>query len=139
MTYMELRMIQRPFRTGAALLGAVALLTACGGGDEDSGTPASESSTTSDSATSSGSESAATKITISDFEYSVPESVPAGAKITVTNSDDVGHTVTTDTGDTFDEAVGGGETVTFTAPDKAGEYPFHCTPHPRMTSTLVVE
>lgn len=118
-------MIQRPFRTGAALLGAVALLTACGGGDEDSGTPASES--------------AATKITISDFEYSVPESVPAGAKITVTNSDDVGHTVTTDTGDTFDEAVGGGETVTFTAPDKAGEYPFHCTPHPRMTSTLVVE
>lgn len=75
-------MIQRPFRTGAALLGAVALLTACGGGDEDSGTPASEISTTSDSATSSGSESAATKITISDFEYSVPESVPAGAKIT---------------------------------------------------------
>lgn len=139
MTYMELRMIQRPFRAGAALLGAVALLTACGGGGEDSGTPASESSTTSDSATSSGSESAATKITISDFEYSVPDSVPAGAKITVTNSDDVGHTVTTDTGDTFDEAVGGGETVTFTAPDKAGEYPFHCTPHPRMTSTLVVE
>ncbi|WP_435202785.1 cupredoxin domain-containing protein [Janibacter sp. GS2] len=69
----------------------------------------------------------------------MPDSIPAGAEISVTNSDDVGHTVTADSGDTFDESVPPGETVTFTAPEKAGEFPFHCTPHPDMTATLVVE
>ncbi|NYF97544.1 cupredoxin domain-containing protein [Janibacter cremeus] len=85
------------------------------------------------------SESNEVTITISDFTYSVPDSVPAGAEITVTNSDEVGHTVTADSGDTFDVAVEPGATVTFTAPESAGEYAFHCIPHPAMTSTLVVE
>ncbi|MFD1716355.1 cupredoxin domain-containing protein [Georgenia deserti] len=77
-------------------------------------------------------------ITIVDFEYELPESVEPGATITVTNEDDVGHTVTSDEEGIFDVVVGPGETVDFTAPEEAGEYPFHCTPHPQMTSTLVV-
>ena len=63
----------------------------------------------------------------------------AGAEITVRNVDGVGHTVTADEGEAFDVVVGPGSEVTFTAPTEEGEYPFHCTPHPAMTGTLVVE
>ena len=76
-------------------------------------------------------------ITISDFSFEVPDSVPAGATITVVNEDSVFHTVTADDG-AFDRAAPGGESVTFTAPEEPGEYAFHCTPHPNMTATLVV-
>lgn len=144
---MELTRARHPLRTGAALVGAIGLLTACGGGGggdtATSSSASSTSSTASDSATSSGSTSTpdASKatITISDFTFSVPDSIQPGAEITVTNKDTVGHTVTADSGDTFDEAVAPGATVTFTAPDTAGDYAFHCTPHPDMTSTLVVK
>lgn len=77
-------------------------------------------------------------ITISDFEYSFTGTFAPGATVTVHNEDNVGHTVTSDTGGQFDVAVGPGETVTFTAPEEPGEYPFHCTPHPDMVSTLTV-
>lgn len=77
-------------------------------------------------------------ITISDFSFDVPDTVEPGAEITVRNEDGVGHTVTADDGESFDVPVGPGEEVTFTVPEEEGEYPFHCTPHPQMTDTLVV-
>lgn len=77
-------------------------------------------------------------ITIRNFEYEMPESVPAGAEITVVNEDTAPHTVTTTETDDFDAIVQGGETTTFTAPTEPGEYPFVCTYHPNMTGTLVV-
>lgn len=77
-------------------------------------------------------------ITIRDFEYEMPETVPAGAEITVVNEDTAPHTVTTTETDDFDAIVQGGETTTFTAPSEPGEYPFICTYHPNMTGTLVV-
>ena len=76
-------------------------------------------------------------IIISDFAFEVPDSVPAGATITVVNEDSSFHTVTADDG-AFDQDAPGRESVTFTAPEEPGEYPFHCTPHPNMTATLVV-
>src|SRR5690625_2935241 len=78
-------------------------------------------------------------IVISDFTYDVPDSVPAGAQIAVRNDDDVGHTVTSDEEGMFDVAVAPGEEAVLTVPDQPGEYPFHCTPHPTMTATLMVE
>lgn len=77
-------------------------------------------------------------ITISDFEYSLTGTFEPGATITIYNEDNVGHTVTSDTDGQFDAVVGAGETITFTAPDEPGDYPFHCTPHPQMVSTLTV-
>jgi plastocyanin len=66
--------------------------------------------------------------------------VKANSVVTVTNKDIVSHTVTSDTQGIFDTGlIGKDETKTFTAPAKAGEYPFHCTPHPSMTGVLVVE
>jgi plastocyanin len=77
-------------------------------------------------------------ITIRNFEYEMPDSVPAGAEITVVNEDTAPHTVTTTETEDFDAIVGGGETTTFTAPSEPGDYPFICTYHPNMTGTLTV-
>jgi plastocyanin len=64
--------------------------------------------------------------------------VSPGATITVDNKDGTDHTVTSDTGNAFDDAASPG-TSTFTAPTKPGSYPFHCTIHPSMHGTLVVK
>lgn len=102
-------------------------LTGCaGGGSDTEETPAPEPA------------DGVVVITISDFAYEVPETVEPGAEITVHNEDDVGHTVTSDEEGVFDVPVGPGEEATFTVPSEAGDYPFHCTPHPSMTATLVV-
>lgn len=77
-------------------------------------------------------------IVISDFSYDLPDAVPAGAQVTVRNEDGVGHTVTSDDG-VFDVEVAPGGEAVLTVPDEPGDYPFHCTPDPAMTGTLVVE
>ena len=138
---------------GAALtLGAVLFLAGCGdddsGGDSAAGQASTGGATSapatpgqSDSPAAPGSSEAPTEdvvIVIKDFSYTVPDSIPAGATITVRNDDSVGHTVTSDDDGVFDVPVGPGEEAQLTAPAQAGEYPFHCTPHPNMTGTLVV-
>lgn len=75
---------------------------------------------------------------IKDFDYTMPTTVKAGSKITVTNKDGASHTVTSDTGGLFDAVVKGGATTTMTAPMKPGKYPFHCTYHGSMKGVLVV-
>ncbi len=77
-------------------------------------------------------------ITIVDFEYQVPETIAPGAEVTVINEDDAPHTVTADGDGDFDVELAGGETVTFTAPEEAGEYSIICTYHPEMAGTMIV-
>lgn len=123
----------------------LATTAACGGGGEAELAPPAAGSQSEPSSSAPSPDSVATAekpaeeivITISDFAFDVPESVPPGAEITVVNEDSSYHTVTSDDG-TFDVGARNGEPVTFTAPDEPGEYPFHCTPHPNMTATLVV-
>lgn len=121
----------------------LATTAACGGGGEVQPAPPAASSESSSSASAADGEATAEEpaeevvITISDFAFDVPDSVPPGAQVTVVNEDSSFHTVTADDG-TFDEGARKGEPVTFTAPEEPGEYPFHCTPHPNMTATLVV-
>lgn len=80
----------------------------------------------------------AAQITIADFGYEISGTIAPGATISVMNQDNVGHTVTSDEDGVFDVVVGAGESVTFTAPEEPGDYPFHCTPHPAMVSVLTV-
>lgn len=84
-------------------------------------------------------EDGAALITIVDFDYETTGTIEPGAEVTVTNEDNVGHTVTSDEDGLFDVEVGPGETVTFTAPAEPGEYSYFCIPHPAMVSSLVVE
>lgn len=140
---------------GIVLAVGLFTVTGCGGdGNEPGGEPgamASESvagpETTAQESmppSSSPAESKSTSdekvvITVEDFQYDIPESVSPGATITVVNKDSVPHTVTSEEEGIFDAVFEGGETVTFTAPEEPGEYPFFCVYHPNMTGTLVVK
>jgi plastocyanin len=130
-----------PARLVLAAVSAVTLV-ACGssGSSSSSGTTSSSPPSSSSSAASSSSEasSTASTITIKSFSFTTPDSVSPGATITVDNKDGTDHTVTSDTGNAFDDAASPG-TSTFPAPTKPGSYPFHCTIHPSMHGTLVVK
>lgn len=64
--------------------------------------------------------------------------IKKGTTVTWTNQDSVAHTVTSDDGSFETDLLAKGESgsVTF---DKAGTYSYHCTPHPNMKATIIVE
>ena len=64
--------------------------------------------------------------------------VKKGTTVVWTNQDSVGHTATADDGsfDTGLLAKGESGSVTF---DKVGTFSYHCTPHPYMKATIIVE
>lgn len=78
-------------------------------------------------------------ITIKDFKFEGPDSIAPGATVTVINKDSAAHTVTSEEEGLFDTVVEADSTVTFTAPEEAGDYAYVCTYHPNMTGTLVVK
>lgn len=80
------------------------------------------------------------EVSIQNFEYT-PSSITidSGDTVTWTNLDDARHTVTSDTGNELDsDLLSNGETYehTFT---EAGTFAYHCTPHPYMKGTVIVE
>ncbi len=144
-------------RLAAALLAGSAVLgiAACGNagssssaGPATSAPPAASASANSATSTPPGSSPATASspsdtpspatIHIKSFAYTGPDTVPAGATVTVMNMDSQAHTVTADDG-SFDAVVKGGASVTFTAPQKPGAYAYHCTYHSNMQGTLTVK
>ena len=122
----------------AALLIAALFLGGCASGGGGSGVTTVPGKAP-ETGTASAAAAAAT-ITIKDFGYGAPITVPPGAVVTVTNTDSAAHTVTADKGSAFDAKVAGkGGTATFTAPSAPGTYPYHCTYHPDMHGTLTVK
>ena len=89
------------------------------------------------SPTSSGS-SAAPTIKIHDYNFGLPITVTAGAKVTVQNTDSETHSVSSDDGSFTAGNVVPGRTITFTAPSKPGRYRFHCNFHASMHGSLTV-
>ena len=79
------------------------------------------------------------KVVIKDFRY-VPMSltVKAGTTVTWINMDDEPHVVASDTGLFRSGALDTNETYSFKF-DKPGTYQIHCSIHPRMVGTIVVE
>ncbi len=64
--------------------------------------------------------------------------VKAGTTIKWTNKDAMAHTVSSDSSGVFESgSVANGATFSFTF-STPGTYPYHCTPHPSMTATVVV-
>jgi len=82
---------------------------------------------------------AAPQVMIDNFVYSpVPLTVKAGTTVTGINPDDIPHTV--------DSAQGKFESAALDTDDKfefrfteAGEYPFYCRIHPKMTGKVIVQ
>lgn len=123
-------------RTRLLIAGAVAIgslgLVACGGDDDDSGgTSGGNTNTTS----SSSGDSVAYDIT--GIAYT-DLTAKAGETITITNDSGVAHTFDTDEEGVVEEDVAASGTTDIKAPDKAGDYPFHCDIHPSMKATLTV-
>jgi plastocyanin len=117
-----------------AMVAAALALAACSSGG--SSTPTTSMG---GSSASSGSTQGGTTITISNFMFSpMALTVSPGATVTVVNKDSVAHTLTGKAGafDTGD--VQPGQSKTFTAPNKAGSYPYLCSIHQYMTGMLTV-
>lgn len=65
--------------------------------------------------------------------------ITAGDIIIWTNLDNMDHSVTSDDGTTFDSGlISNSQTFTLTGLS-AGTYGYHCTPHPSMTATIIVQ
>lgn len=111
------------------LLGMTLVLAAC-----SSGTPSGRPTST-----ASGGNAKADSIVIHNFAFS-PNSltVAPGATVTVTNKDQVTHTLTATKGDFNTGDISGGTSKTFTAPNTPGTYSYICSIHQYMTGTLVV-
>lgn len=78
-------------------------------------------------------------ITIKNFAFS-PSSITVapGTSVIVTNDDSVAHTLTGKSGGFDTGDIQAGQSKTFTAPNRAGSYPYICTIHQYMTGTLTV-
>jgi len=130
------RVGRRPARTAVLIVilaAAGLLLTACG-----SSTPSSSSSTPTTSSGSTGPAKADT-ITMKNFAFSPATiTVAPGSTVTVTNDDNVAHTVTSSTQKFNTGDVNPGQSVTFKAPEAPGRYPYICMIHQFMHGTLVV-
>lgn len=77
-------------------------------------------------------------VTIEDFAFAPRTiTIDAGDTVTWTNRDEVVHTATADDGSFDTGNIGRGQRRSETF-DDPGTYPYHCTPHPEMTATVVV-
>lgn len=78
-------------------------------------------------------------VTIQNFAFSPATlTIKVGDKVTWTNKDSAGHSATADKGN-FDTGIlqnGQSGSVTFSKP---GTYTYHCSVHPMMKATIVVQ
>jgi plastocyanin len=114
------------------LIGVALALVACSSGGSSTSSPAATGAT-------SGGGASSDAITIHNFAFSpATVTVAPGATVTVTNKDQVTHTLSATKG-TFDTGdIAAGQTKTFTAPRTPGTYSYYCMIHQYMTGTLVV-
>jgi plastocyanin len=64
--------------------------------------------------------------------------VPVGATVTWTNSDDIPHTAVSTDGVFKSKVMDTDEKFSYTF-TKAGTYPYYCSVHPKMTGKVVVQ
>ena len=78
-------------------------------------------------------------VTIQGFAFSPTTlTVAVGATVTWTNDDTTTHTATADDGSFDAGKIAPGQTATATF-SKAGTFAYHCTIHPQMKATIVVQ
>jgi plastocyanin len=122
-------------RSAAALVGLCAIAAA--------GLTAScfSERTTGTSADCAGTTESPCVVEIRDLAFRPTElRVPAGAQVTWVNRDAVGHTSTSDAGVTpaWDSPLLATNATFSRGFASAGEFPYHCEPHPNMRARIVV-
>jgi len=80
-------------------------------------------------------------VSIQNFAFGQKSlTVKKGDRIIFQNRDTVGHTATSDTGKFDSGMLANGASYTLDTANLApGSYPYHCTPHPNMTATIIVQ
>ena len=79
-----------------------------------------------------------TQVVIDNFVYSpVPLTVKVGTQVTWINHDDIPHTVDSTHGKFKSAALDTDDKFEFKFTE-AGEYPFYCRIHPKMTGKIIV-
>jgi plastocyanin len=78
-------------------------------------------------------------VSISNFSFNPATlTVKKGTRVTWTNNDSVGHTVTADNGSGPGSGLlNNGDSYNYTF-DATGTYPYHCSVHPSMKGTVIV-
>jgi plastocyanin len=81
----------------------------------------------------------ANTIAIQNFAFNPATlTVKAGTTVTWTNLDSTNHPVASDTGVFNSGTLNNGQSYSFTF-NQTGSYPYHCTVHPSMTGTVIVD
>jgi plastocyanin len=124
--------------TGLIVAAALAI-GACSGASSPTAAPASApASAAPASAAGGGGGGTASAVTIQNFAFNPATiSVKVGTKVTWTNQDSAGHTVTFDTGSDTSDTLAQGATYDHTF-DAAGSFAYHCKIHPTMKGTVTV-
>lgn len=130
----------------AAVAGALLALPGCSdssGGSTSSTTTPGATTTTPGATTTTASPSApagSAQIVIQNFAFSPATlTVHPGVQVVALNKDTTTHTVTATDNTSFSTGdIAPGKSATFTAPKKAGTYPYICSIHPFMKGTLTV-
>jgi plastocyanin len=78
------------------------------------------------------------EIRITGFKFPETVTVAAGQTVRWINDDAVDHTITFDSGEGTSPPIGQGGVFTHTFA-RAGTYTYHCTPHPFMRGTIIVQ
>ncbi len=82
---------------------------------------------------------AAAEVKIDNFSFSLATlTIAVGTTVTWTNNDDIPHTVVGTDKAFKSKVLDTGEKFSFTF-TKAGEYPYFCSIHPKMTGKVVVQ
>ena len=90
-------------------------------------------------ATTAAGTDAGTQVMIDNFAYSpVPLTVKVGTTVTWINHDDIPHTVDSTQGKFKSAALDTDDKFEFQFKE-AGEYPFYCRIHPKMTGKVIVQ
>jgi len=119
------------FGAGVLLVAGALLLVAYISAPASKGAPAVQTS---------GSSATGTHITISNFMFTpMALTVSPGATISVTNKDQVTHTLTATGGQFNTGGVTQNQTKTFKAPMQAGTYHYICSIHQYMMGSITVK
>ena len=126
-------------------LSALVILAACGGSSTNTGTTPTTSIPTA-TATQAGNAQSVMIITDSSGSFAFSPAtltIKAGTTVTWKNATAVGHTVTSDDGKSFDSGMANpiaaqSGTFSFTFAT-AGTFAYHCSIHPFMKATIIVQ
>jgi plastocyanin len=114
------------------------LIAACGSGSTgstDTTLPVGETTTV----TTVGSATGGTQVIMTNRSYNpATVTIKVGDKVTWVNQDAPQHDVVADNGEFNSQLFDKGQSFSFTF-TKAGTYPYHCSIHPGMTGTVVVQ